>query len=129
MLWFIFILILIPAIEVGIFIWTGAHIGIIPVVLLIILTGIAGVALFRQQGAEVWRRAQFAMYNNEPPANEIMDGICIIIGGIFLIAPGFFTDFLGFLFVLPWTRPPFRRLIGFIMMKFIAKGNFIIRRR
>jgi len=128
MFWFILFLILIPAIEVGIFIWTGGYLGVGPVILLIVLTGIAGVALFRQQGIEVWRRAQFAMYNNESPANEIMDGICIIIGGIFLITPGFFTDILGFLFVLPWTRPLFRRLIGYLMMKLVAKGNFIIRR-
>src|SRR5699024_7997542 len=98
------------------------------VVLLIILTGIIGAALVKQQGIETWKSAQFAIYNREVPRNQIIDGICIILGGILLLTPGFVTDFLGFLLVLPWTRRPFKRLIGFIIMKQIAKGKIIYRK-
>lgn len=128
MVWLILFLIIIPAIEIGIFLWTSTHLGVLPVVLLIVLTGIAGVALCKHEGAEVWKRAQFAVNNKETPTNEILDGICIILGGICLITPGLFTDILGFLLVLPFTRPPFRKLVGYMMMKYISKGNMIFRR-
>src|SRR5690625_3651653 len=97
------IFILIPAMEIGIFIWTGNIIGGWSVVFLIIITGIIGAALVKQQGLETWKKAQLAMYNREVPREQIMDGICIIIGGILLLTPGFVTDITGFLLLLPWT--------------------------
>ncbi|MEI3614342.1 FxsA family protein [Pseudogracilibacillus sp. SO30301A] len=128
MYWFILIFILLPAIEIGIFIWSGNVIGGWSVVGLIILSGMIGAALVKKEGLETWKKAQLAMYNREVPREEIIDGICIILGGILLIAPGFVTDILGFLLVLPWTRPPFKKLISFLIIKRISKGNIIFRR-
>ncbi len=128
MYWFILIFILIPAIEIGVFIWTGNMIGGWTVVVLIILTGIVGAALVKKEGMETWRRAQLAMYNREVPREQIIDGICIILGGILLLTPGFVTDVTGFLLVIPWTRTPFKRLISFLIMKRIAKGNIVFRK-
>lgn len=128
MIWLLIIFILIPAIEVGLFIWSSSHLGIIPVVLIILLTGMAGIALWKQQGAEIWRRAQLSIQRQEVPADEILDGISIIIGGIFLITPGFFTDTVGLLMVLPWTRKPFKHLINLFLLKQFAKGRFLFRR-
>lgn len=129
MLWFIIILIIVPAIEVGIFIWTSAQVGILPIVLMIILTGMLGIALWKKQGAEILKSAQLAMSRGQSPAQELMDGITIIIGGILLITPGFFTDFTGLLFILPWTRPIFRQGISWLIMKQMAKRNVIYRHR
>ena len=128
MIWLIIIFILIPAIEISIFLWTGSELGILPVAMIIILTGIIGIALVKKEGLETWRRAQLAMYNNEVPAEEIVDGICIIIGGIFLLTPGFFTDALGFLLVIPFTRSPFKYFIKTYVMKKLAEGKFLFRR-
>src|SRR5690625_1566583 len=89
---FLILFILIPAIEIGVFIWTGGALGVLPVISLIILTGIVGAMLMKQQGIETWRKAQLAMYNREVPHKEILDGICIIAGGILLLTPGFVTD-------------------------------------
>src|SRR5699024_12399523 len=116
-LWSILILIVVPAIEVGIFIWTSTQIGILPIVLMIILTGMLGIALWKKQGAELVRSAQLSMARGQSPAQELMDGITIIIGGLLLITPGFFTDFEGFLFILPWTGPSFRQVITWQIMK------------
>src|SRR5699024_6735799 len=80
-------------------------------VLLILLTGLIGIALVKQQGIETWKKVQFSIYNQEPPGDHILDGISILIGGVFLLAPGFFTDLLGFLLVLPCTRIPFKQLM------------------
>lgn len=128
MFWYILLFLLIPAIEIGIFIWTGSKLGALPVVLLILLTGVAGIAAVRYQGMEVWRKIQVAIYERRRPTEELLDGLCIIIGGICLVTPGFFTDIFGFLIVLPWTRKPFKIFISYIIMKKIAKRNFIIRK-
>ena len=128
MLWLILVFIVIPAIEIGIFLWVGGEIGFLSVVLLIILTGIIGIALVRKEGMETWRKAQFAMYNNEPPGEEIVDGICIIASGILMVTPGFFTDLLGFLLVIPFTRKPFKYFIKFYVLKKISQGRFYIGR-
>src|SRR5699024_11389767 len=75
MLWLILIFIIVPAIEIGIFLWTSAEVGVLPVLFMIVFTGVAGVALVRKEGKETWQKAQLAIYNNERPGEEILDGI------------------------------------------------------
>ncbi|GAB4075001.1 membrane protein FxsA [Barrientosiimonas marina] len=128
MQWLILAFIIIPAIEIGVFIWAGGIIGPIWVVALIIFTGIAGVALARREGLDAWRRAQLAINNRQPPGRAIVDGICIFTGGIFLFAPGFITDIAGFMLVLPFTRAPFQRMAERFLRKRAAKGTIIYRK-
>lgn len=128
MYWLILIFIIVPAIEIGIFVLAGNYLGIWPVVLLIILTGMTGFAFVRYQGMETWKSAQFSLHNRELPKEQILDGICIIFGGILLITPGFLTDFLGFLLVLPWTRKPFKTLIKLFLLKNISRGRIFYRK-
>lgn len=111
MLWIILAFLIIPALEITVFIWAGGIIGPWWIFALIILTGFAGVAIAKQQGIETWNRLQRSMRNQTPPGDHIIDGICIIAGGILLFTPGFITDIIGFLLVLPITRTPFRGLI------------------
>lgn len=128
MYWFILTFILIPVIEIVVFIWTGSKVGALPVILLTIFTSIAGIALVKIQGMETWRRAQLAIYNHEVPREQLLDGICIIIGAILLLIPGFVTDVFGFLLIIPWTRKPFKTLLVFLIMKRIANGKIIYRK-
>lgn len=128
MIWLILVFIFIPAIEIGLFMWAGSHIGILPVILIILLTGIVGIALVKQQGIETWKKVQFSMYNQEPPGRHILDGICILVGGVFLLAPGFFTDLLGLVLVIPWTRIPFKQLMYMQLMKKMKQGTIIYRK-
>src|SRR5690625_4831287 len=111
MICLILIFIIVRAIEIGIFIWRGSQLGVLPVVLLIVLTGMIGVAFVKQQGLETWKKVQFSLYNSEPPGDHILDGVCILLGGILLLATGFFTDIVGFLFVISWTIKPFIRVM------------------
>lgn len=122
------LLIVIPAIEIGVFIWTGSYIGVWSVISLIILTGVVGAWIVKQQGIETWRRAQMNIQRGELPREQILDGICVIIGAIFLITPGFVTDILGFLLVIPWTRRPFKWYLTYVIAKKLSKGSFIYRR-
>src|SRR5690625_4727155 len=128
MIWLILIFVIIPALEIGIFIWTGSMIGILPVMMIIILTGVVGIALVRQQGIETMRKMQYSIQQSEPPGEHILDGICILVGGVFLLAPGFFTDAIGFLLVIPWTRKPFKYLMYKQMIKKMKKGTIVYRR-
>lgn len=128
MIWLILLFVIIPALEIGIFIWTGSRIGVLPVVLIIIFTGIAGIALVKQQGLETLRKMQLSMQQSEPPGEHILDGLCILVGGVFLLAPGFFTDLLGFILVIPWTRRPCKNLLYKQMMKRMKKGTIIYRK-
>lgn len=123
MFWLILVFIIIPTIEIAIFIWTGQKLGAWMILLMIFLSGISGVLLVRHQGMETWKSMQLSLYNREVPKEQILDGICIIIGGVLLIAPGFLTDLLGFLLVIPWTRQPFKTLLSLLIMKKITQGK------
>lgn len=105
MRWLFIIFIVLSALEIGTFIWIGGMIGPWWVVLIIMLTGFAGVTIGKNEGMKTWYQAQVAMRNGQMPAEQILDGICILVGAVFLIAPGFITDLAGFLLILPMTRP------------------------
>ncbi len=105
------LLIVVPAIEIGIFLLFGKVIGVLPTVLLIIFTGFAGAYLAKKQGLETVKKARLDMQNGRLPGEAILDGICIFAGGILLLAPGFLTDVLGLLLLIPFTRKYLKNLL------------------
>lgn len=94
----------IPIIEVYLLIEVGGKIGAGWTILLIVLTAIIGVNLLRHQGISTLMRANQAMSQGQIPAMEMMEGIFLAVGGALLITPGFFTDAIGFICLLPFTR-------------------------
>ena len=70
----------------------------------IVITGILGAKLARSQGFQVLKKMQESLASQSPPTNIISEGILILIGGILLMTPGYLTDVVGFLFLMPWTR-------------------------
>lgn len=128
MQWLLLALIIIPAIEIGLFVWVGGMIGAWWVVVLIALTGILGVALAKREGAQTWVKARQSMSQGRMPAAEIIDGICIFIGGVLLFSPGFLTDVIGLLLVVPYTRNIFKLgIVRWIQVK-VSKGTIIYRK-
>lgn len=97
-------LLLIPAIEIGLFIEAGSRIGTLNTLALIITTAIIGVALIRQQGIQTVFRAREKMNRGETPAYEMLEGMFFALAGILLLTPGFFTDTVGFLILIPFLR-------------------------
>ncbi|WP_042223248.1 FxsA family protein [Oceanobacillus manasiensis] len=128
MRWLLLSMLLLSGVEIGVFIWVGGMIGPWWVALLIILTGIIGVSLAKQQGVETWKKAQISMRNGAAPTSYIIDGICILIGGIFLFTPGFVTDIGGFILVIPFTRAPFKTYIGKLISKMMSNNTIIYRK-
>ena len=96
--------IVVPLVELYLIIEVGSHIGALWTVLIVIMTAVIGVQLLRIQGFNTLRRAQQNMAQGSMPAMEMMEGIVLAIGGALLITPGFITDTLGFLCLIPFTR-------------------------
>lgn len=126
MRYLILLLIIIPAAEIGILLFSGRTLGIFPTILLIILTGIVGAYLAKQQGIQTIRNAQEQLRYGRVPGEALMDGICILIGGTLLLTPGFITDITGFLLLAPPTRVIFKPFLIKLFSNWINKGNIKI---
>tara|TARA_Y100000996_G_scaffold406798_1_gene383596 strand:- start:520 stop:930 length:411 start_codon:yes stop_codon:yes gene_type:complete len=103
----------VPIIEILLFIKIGENIGAINTILLIILTAVVGVYFARVQGIMTIKSGFTNLYQNKLPIYEILSGASIAIAAILLIIPGFFTDILGFLLLIPFTR----KLLLFLIMR------------
>lgn len=118
--------IIIPALEIWLLITAGNVIGAIPTIFLIMLTGIVGAYLAKQQGYATIRAAQYQLQEGIIPGDALLDGICILVGGVLLLTPGFITDTVGFLLLLP----PGRRLVKPFLLKWfknkINNGQFYV---
>ena len=102
--------IVVPLAELYVIIQVGQAIGVLPTIAILLADGVLGSALLRSQGRGAWRRFNQALAANRVPAREVFDGVLIIFGGAFLITPGFITDVVGLLFLLPPTRALIRRV-------------------
>ena len=100
-------IILIPILEIYLFIKIGSQIGAFNTILLIFVTAIIGVYYAKYEGLNTIRSGFMQIIKNETPAYEIISGAAIAFAAILLILPGFATDFLGFLLIFPITRKLF----------------------
>lgn len=96
--------ILTPIIEIYLFIEIGSAIGALQTILLIVVTAVIGVALLRHQGLSTMRKVQSQMEHGELPAVGMLEGMMLFFAGALLLTPGFFTDVIGFLFLVPPLR-------------------------
>ena len=103
--------VIVPLVELYLIIQVGSLIGALWTVLLVVLTAMIGVSLLRIQGVGMLERARRNMEAGTLPALEMMEGIMLAVGGALLITPGFITDTLGFLCLIPVTR---RAMIAYI---------------
>lgn len=102
---FAFLFLLVPILEIYFLIQVGSVIGAFPTILLVVGTAVLGGFLLRQQGLSTFMRYQQSLAKGQLPAQEMLEGVLLLIGGVLLMTPGFFTDTLGFLCLLPFTRP------------------------
>ena len=119
-------IILVPILEIYLFIKIGAQIGALNTILLIFITAVTGIFYARYEGLNTLRSGFSQMIKNEIPAYEMISGAAIAFGALLLIIPGFATDILGFLIILPLTR---KLIFGKLSTKFKdktkEKNNFI----
>jgi UPF0716 protein FxsA len=96
----------IPLLELALLLWIGSRVGVLPTVALILLTGVLGAALARQQGFATWRRFEAALQQGRIPGRELAEGLLILVAGAVLLTPGVLTDAAGFLILVPAVRRP-----------------------
>ncbi len=119
-------IILVPIIEIYLFIKIGSQIGAFSTIMLIFLTAIIGIFYARYEGLNTLRSGFLQLIKNEVPAYEILSGAAIAFSALLLIIPGFATDILGFLIIFPLTR---KLILGKLLKNFKKKTttnkNFI----
>ena len=97
-------IILVPIIEIYLFIKIGSQIGAMKTIILILLTAIIGVYYARHEGLNTLKSGFIQLSKNEPPAYEVLSGAAIAFAALLLIIPGFMTDVIGFLLIFPLSR-------------------------
>ena len=112
-----------PAFEIFLMIKIGSKIGAINTIALIFLTAIVGVYYARIQGIQALRTGLINLYQNKVPVYELLSGASIALAALLLIIPGFFTDLVGFLLLIPFTRTALFKVALRDKTKFHKKKN------
>jgi len=115
--------IVVPLVELYVIIQIGSLIGVWPTIALLLADALLGSLLLRHQGRGAWRRFNAALNKRRFPGREVADGLLIAIGGTLLLTPGFVTDIVGLIFLIPPTRAIVRRLLrGYFGRRFLVVG-------
>ncbi|MBP2027675.1 UPF0716 protein FxsA [Acetoanaerobium pronyense] len=115
----------IPVIELWILIRLGSEIGILNTILIVFLTGVVGAFLAKKEGLGIVNRIRMDMSQGKMPADELINGLCVLVGGAMLLTPGIFTDLIGLSLVIPGTRNFIKTKIREKMKKGIESGTII----
>ncbi len=121
--------IVVPAIEIYLLIQVGQVIGVGWTIVLLLADAVLGTVLFKREGRKAWRAFNEALAARRVPAKEVADGVLVVVGGAFLLTPGFLTDAIGVLCLLPPTRAVLRRgLTSFLSARMLGPAGPLIMR-
>lgn len=121
-MWLLFILIVVPIIEIALFIQIGGAIGLWPTLATVVLTAVIGSVLLRAQGIATLSKLQESLNTGTNPLDPIANGALILVAGVVLLTPGFFTDAVGFALLVP----PIRAVVIKWIAARIASGQFTV---
>ncbi len=121
-MWIILILVAVPIIEIALFIELGGWVGLWPTIALVIITAILGGVLLRMQGFAAMQRLQSSVAEGGDPRGPLAHGVMILVAGLLMLTPGFFTDAVGFSLLLPPVRSA---LIAWLGPKLAARATFV----
>jgi UPF0716 protein FxsA len=114
---------IVPLAELYILIKIGSHIGGFNTIILVLMTTVLGALLARLQGLRTLRQIQLSLSQGQIPAEELIDGVLILFGGILLVMPGVLTDLFALVLLLPFTRTYFKRWLRRRFDRMMASGN------
>lgn len=109
MLFLLFLVI--PIVEVALFVTVGDAIGIVPTAAMVVATALLGASLVRRQGIATWARARHRLETGQVPGDELAHGAMILVSGALLLTPGFLTDAIGFSLLVPAIREWVKRTL------------------
>lgn len=119
---------IVPVVEIYLIIRVGSLIGALPTVLLLLAISSAGAWLVRTQGFALMRRIQSELAQGRLPAAELLDGALVLVGGVLLLTPGFFTDLLGLFLLIPASRAVIKQFVGLWLQRRLDRGTITIGR-
>lgn len=114
-------LIALPIAEVWLLVQVAGRIGVWWTVLILVAEAALGTWLMRREGRRAWAALNAAFASGKMPTGALADAALVLVGGVLLMLPGFITDVFGFVFLLPFTRPYARRVLGFIVARRVSR--------
>ena len=119
--------VVVPLVEIYVLIQVGQVIGVWWTILLLIADSIYGGWLIRHEGGRAWQALTNALNSGQMPAKELADAALILVGGTLMLSPGFVTDAMGIVLILPFTRPVARRVLTRVVSKRLVAGFVDVR--
>jgi UPF0716 protein FxsA len=119
---------IVPIIEIWLLIKVGRVIGTLPTIAILLAISMTGAWLARSQGFRIIVAIRDELAAGRLPAAHILDGALILTGGILLLTPGFFTDFIGLFFLIPASRQLLKKRLRTWLEHRLRQGNFVIHR-
>lgn len=118
--WLVAAFVIVPVLDIYLLLEVGSLVGALPTVLLVVATAVLGARLVRRQGVSALARVQGALDRGELPAVPLVEGAMLLVAGALLLTPGFFTDALGFLVLVPSLREPAAR---WLLARLVTHGS------
>jgi UPF0716 protein FxsA len=119
--------VVVPLVEIYVLIQVGQVIGVWWTLLLLVADSIYGGWLIRHEGGRAWQALTNALNSGQMPAKELADAALIRVGGTLMLSPGFVTDAMGIVLILPFTRPVARRVLTRVVSKRLVAGFVDVR--
>jgi len=120
---------IVPVLEIYLLIKVGSLIGGLATVATLLAVSLLGAYLVRSQGFMIMAQIRQELAGGRLPAAQMLDGALVFVGGVLLMTPGFFTDFLGIFFLIPASRRVIKMWLGLWLQSRLAKGSFMVGRR
>jgi UPF0716 protein FxsA len=114
--------VLLPLVELWFIVQVGQEFGVLPTVALLLIISLIGTSLVKREGVKVYGQFMTAVRSGQEPTREIVHGVCILTSGVLLLAPGFFSDVIGIVLLLP----PFRAVVARIAVKRARRVTSVI---
>ena len=118
---FLVLLVAVPTFEVWLLLQVADRIGGLPTVGILVAEAVLGAWMVRREGGRAWAALTGAFETGKVPSGELADAALVLVGGLLLMLPGFATDIIGFLFLLPMTRPVARKLVAFFIARRLSR--------
>lgn len=115
--------VVIPLTEFWVVTRVGGLIGLWPTLALLVVSAVVGAVMMRREGTKAWNALVKAFGTGQLPTGRLADAALVLVGGILLMLPGFLTDLLGLVMILPFTRPLIRRLLAFVLARNVARAG------
>ena len=115
------LLVAVPIAEVWLLVQVAQAVGILPTIMILVAEALLGGWLMQREGGRAWRALSDAFGSGRMPAGELADAALVLVGGVLLMLPGFLTDVIGFVFLLPFTRPLARKLLASLVARRMSR--------